>query len=45
MKRIKGSKIGQEQKEWNATINEYPYAVAVICMGAASAIIATKRYM
>jgi len=45
MKRISQSKTSDEQIEWVETINNYPYAKAVICKGAMAAIKATQEIL
>lgn len=43
MKRLKGSKVSAEQKEWIQTLNDAGY-LAKICYGADDAIITIKEY-
>lgn len=42
MKRLKKSSTSKEQKEWNTTINIFPYSIAVICKGGQAAIDTTR---
>ena len=45
MKRIKGSSVSQEQKDFIEMVNQYPYAVGKVCKGAAAAIEFIEKYL
>lgn len=45
MKRKKGGQTSPNQKQWIKTINEFPYAHAVVCHGATEAIQAIKEHL
>ena len=45
IKRKKGGKVSEEQKEWNKIVNKYPYAKAHICYGCTDAISVVEKYL
>ena len=45
MKRKKGGRVSPTQKQWIETINQYPYAHAVVCHGATEAINTIKEHL
>ena len=42
MKRVKGSRVSNEQNEWIDLLNKYDYCVASVCYGGEDAITHTK---